>query len=84
MNGNFNPMTLADMREDGVYSVIATCEACGHKSNENVDALPETMVVREAGLRLQCSQCGGKRISTQPAWHTQSPSLGQERPAQGA
>jgi hypothetical protein len=39
MNGNFNPMTLADMREDGVYSVIATCEACGHKSNENVDAL---------------------------------------------
>jgi hypothetical protein len=38
MNGNFNPMTLADMREDGVYSVIATCEACGHKSNENVDA----------------------------------------------
>jgi hypothetical protein len=79
MNRNFKPMTLADMREDGVYSVIATSESCGHKSNENVDTLPETMVVREAGLRLQCSQCGGKRISTQPAWHTQSLSLGRER-----
>jgi rRNA maturation protein Nop10 len=62
-------VTLADMREKGVYSVIATCEDCGHKSNENVDALPETLVVPEAGLRLRCSQCGGKRIDAQPAWH---------------
>jgi hypothetical protein len=25
--------------------VIATCEACGHKADVNVDALPETIVV---------------------------------------
>jgi hypothetical protein len=84
MNRNFEPMTLADMRENGVYSVIATCEDCAHKSTENVDALPKTIGVLEAGLRLRCSRCGRKRINTQPAWHPQGLSLGRERPAQGA
>lgn len=27
-------------------------------------------VVPEVGRRLRCSQCGGKRINTRPAWHT--------------
>jgi hypothetical protein len=64
------PMTLPDMRANGVRAVIATCEACGHKADVNVDALPETIVVPEAGRQLRCSQCGGKRIDTRPAWYT--------------
>jgi hypothetical protein len=64
------PMTLANMRKNGVRAVIASCQACGHKADVNVDALPETIVVPETGRRLQCSQCGGKRIDTRPAWHT--------------
>jgi len=72
-------MTLANMRENGVYSVIATCGDCGHKSNENVDALPETIVVPEARLRLRCGRCGGKRINTQPAWHMAPGNFGRER-----
>jgi hypothetical protein len=63
-------MTLANMRANGVRAVIATCEACGHKADVNVDALPETLAVPETGRRLRCSQCGGKRIDTRPAWHT--------------
>ena len=32
MRNNFGPpMTLANMRENGVRAVTATCEACGHK-----------------------------------------------------
>jgi len=39
---NFGPpMTLANMRANGVRAVIATCEACNHKADVNVDALPE-------------------------------------------
>ena len=34
------PMTLANMRLNGVRAVIATCEACRHKADVNVDALP--------------------------------------------
>jgi hypothetical protein len=64
------PMTLANMRKDGVRAVIASCQVCGHKADVNVDALPEKIIVPEAGRRLRCSRCGGKRIDTRPAWHT--------------
>jgi hypothetical protein len=65
-------MTLANMRANGVHAVSATCEACGHQAdvNVNVDALPETLTVPEAGKRLRCVSCGAKRVSTRPAWHT--------------
>jgi hypothetical protein len=68
----FPPMTLANMRADGVRMVIATFKACGHKADVNVEALPENMFVPVAGRRLRCSQCGGKRINTRPARHTAS------------
>ena len=63
-------MTLANMRKNGVCAVTATCEACGHKADVKVNALPETVTVPKAGQRLRCSQCGGKTILTRPAWHT--------------
>jgi ABC-type hemin transport system substrate-binding protein len=64
------PMTLANMRQNGVRAVTATCEACRREADVNVDALSGTVHVPEAGQRLRCSQCGGKTISTRPAWHT--------------
>jgi hypothetical protein len=64
------PNRLSNMRRNGVHDVMTTCEICGHKADVNVDALPETIVVPETGRRLRCSQCGGKRIDTRPAWHT--------------
>jgi hypothetical protein len=64
------PMTLANMRQNGVRAVTAECETCGHQADVNVDALPETITVPKAGHRLRCGQCGGKRIDTRPAWHT--------------
>ena len=77
-------MTLANMRLNGVRAVTATCEACGRQADVNVDALPETLTVPEAGQRLRCSQCGAKTISTRPAWHTSRrqgvPDFQRERP----
>ena len=67
------PMTRANMRENGVRAVTATCEACGREADVNVDTLPETVTVPKAGQRLRCSSCGGKRVSTRPAWHTARP-----------
>jgi hypothetical protein len=66
------PMTLANMRQNGVRAVTATCEACGREADVNVDALPETVTVPKARRHLRCSACGGKTISTRPAWHTGS------------
>ena len=62
-------MTLRNMRQNGVRSVTATCEACNHQADVNVDPLPESVTVPKAGKRLRCSSCGGKTISTRPAWH---------------
>ena len=56
--------------------VIAACANCGRSADVNVDLLPETLTVPEAGKRLRCSSCGGKTISTRPAWHTGSPRPG--------
>jgi hypothetical protein len=38
-------MTLANMRENGVRAVTATCETCNRSADVNVDALPETVYV---------------------------------------
>ena len=64
------PMSLANMRANGVRAVTATCQACNHSADVNVDLMPETVTVPNVGLSLQCSQCGGKTINTRPAWHT--------------
>ena len=78
------PMTIANMRENGVRSVIAPCANCGRAADVNVDLLPETLTVPETGKRLRRSQCGGKTISTRPAWHTSPrqgvPDYRRERP----
>ena len=63
-------MSLANMRQNGVRAVTATCEACKHAADVNVDTLPETVTVPKVGQRLRCSACGGKTISARPAWHT--------------
>ena len=49
-------MTLANMRLNGVRSVIAACANCGRSADVNVDLLPESLTVPEAGKRLCCSQ----------------------------
>jgi hypothetical protein len=64
------PMTLANMRANGVRAVTAQCEACNHQADVSVDAMPENVHVPQVARRLRCSQCGGKTISTRPAWHT--------------
>jgi hypothetical protein len=56
----------------GVRMLTASCANCGRSADVNVDLLPETLTVPEAGQRLCCSSCGGKTISTRPAWHTGS------------
>ena len=74
---NFGPpMTLANMRHNGVHAVIARCEACGHVADVNVDALAGTIIVPEVGRRLRCSECGANGIETRPAWHAASDAWG--------
>ena len=60
------PMSLANMRQNGVRAVIATCESCNRSADVNVDAMPETVYVPKVGQRLRCSQCGSRRWRPDP------------------
>ena len=63
-------MTLANMRANGVRAVIAECRACRHMGDVVVDQLEDAVFVPDAGRRMVCSACGGRRVETRPAWHT--------------
>jgi hypothetical protein len=72
------PMTLTNMRENGVRFLIATCLACRHSADVLADFLPGEAFVPDAGRRMVCSACGGKRIETRPAWHkAKRPGMGE-------
>lgn len=72
------PMTLANMRRNGVRAVIAECRDCRHKADVIVDHLAAEIAVPDVGRRMRCSKCGGKRIETRPAWHTaKRPGMGE-------
>ena len=66
----FEPMTLANMRQNGVRAVIASCANCGRSADVYVGHLAREAHRPEAGNQLRCSHCGGKTISTRLAWHT--------------
>jgi hypothetical protein len=62
----FEPMTLANMRLNGVRSVIASCANCGRSADVNLDLLPETLTVPKAGKRLRCSNSAVTRSRPDP------------------
>ena len=50
------PMTLANMRQNGVRSVAATCEACGHGA-----IIRDNYLERTAAIRMSAwGRCGGR------------------------
>jgi hypothetical protein len=69
-------MTLANMRALGVQSVMAICEEvlCGHSATLSAVALPDALPVPDIALRLRCSRCGSKAVSTRPSWQEYSAS----------
>ena len=64
------PMTLGNMRDNGVRAVIAECRDCHHKADVVVDQLAADVFVPDVGARMRCSACNSRRIETRPAWHT--------------
>jgi hypothetical protein len=53
-------MPAANMREDGVRSISATCETCQDEAVLNADGWPADKPVPDIGLKLRCSASGGR------------------------
>ena len=67
------PMSLGNMRQHGVRSVDAACEACKHEAAVNVDSLADNIYVPDVALTLRCSACGSKKIVVRPNWVEHQP-----------
>ena len=59
------PMTVASVRRLGCSSIMAFCGECQHKAAVPVDPFPDDFPAPDIALRLRCSACGSKRVSTQ-------------------
>ena len=64
-------MTLGNMRENGVRSIVAWCQGigCEHEMVINVDHLPAELAVPAIGPRLRCSVCGHLGADARPNWN---------------
>lgn len=65
-------MTLANMREQEVRSLSATCELCHHSAVVNVDRYDDAVTVPAFRRRMVCTGCGIVGADVRPNW--------QERP----
>jgi hypothetical protein len=71
-DGPIEPMDLANMRQNGVRSLLIFCLNCHHEKIMNVDHLPDHLTVPSLGTRMACTKCGTVGASVRPNW--------QERP----
>ena len=64
------PMSIGNMREHGVRSVLAICQeaSCGHSGSVNVDELRDDFAVPDVALRLRCAACGSRTVKSIPDW----------------
>ena len=65
------PMTLGNMRANGVRSLIVHCSnvTCRHEAVVNVDSLPDDAPVPALGLRMRCDRCGQCGADMMPNWN---------------
>jgi hypothetical protein len=67
-NDPIEPMTLPNMRENGVRSLAVQCQECRHEVIMNVDHLPGDLAVPSFGPRMVCTKCGSIGADVRPNW----------------
>ena len=69
------PMTLVNMRAQGVHHLIAFClnDACRHQAVIDVSSYRCDTPVPWFGTKVKCGKCGahGRRIDVRPNWKEQ-------------
>ena len=66
------PMTLANMRANGVRSLSVTCTGCHRQALMNVDAFNDATPVPAFGPRMVCTSCGIVGADVRPNWKERS------------
>jgi hypothetical protein len=65
------PMTLGNMRENGVRSLAVSCTLCHHEAIVSVAPWPDHVPVQTFGPRMACTRCGIIGSDARPNWREQ-------------
>jgi hypothetical protein len=65
------PMTLGNMRQNGVRSLAVSCTICHHEGRLDVEAWPDHVPVPTFGPRMVCTRCGIVGADARPNWKEQ-------------
>jgi hypothetical protein len=68
MRPAYSPMTLGNMRANGVRTIAAYCQRidCYHSAVVDVPALSDDATVPAIGRRLRCTVCGRLGAESRP------------------
>jgi hypothetical protein len=66
------PMTLANMRAQGVRSLSVSCWLCHHGAVLIADRWPNEVPLPSFGPRMVCSSCGIVGADVRPNWAERS------------
>ena len=70
------PVTLGNMRQQGVRHLIAFClnDICGHQAVIDVSNYPNDAEVTSFQRRIKCGKCGrrGRWVDVRPNWKEKS------------
>jgi hypothetical protein len=67
------PMTLGNMRANGVRSLDVCCWVCHHRAIMSADPWPDHVAVPTFGPRMVCTKCGIIGADVRPNWQEQPP-----------
>jgi hypothetical protein len=62
------PMTLGNMRSNGIRRLSVSCPCCHHQVEFNVDHMLDDVVVPSIGPRMICTRCGHVGADARPDW----------------
>ncbi len=62
------PMTLDNMRANGVCALAVYCERCHHHAGLDVSDYADDVPVPAFGPRMVCTRCGAIGADARPNW----------------
>ena len=73
LNDPIEPMTLGNMRQNGLRSLDVSCWQCHHLAIMSADSWPDDVPVPTFGPRMVCTRCGIIGADARPNWKEQPP-----------
>ncbi len=67
-NSTVQPMTLGNMRANGVRSLLVYCFACHHEALLGAEHHPDDVPVPSFAPRMVCTRCGMIGADARPNW----------------